>query len=162
MLDDQPDEIVVQWQLSGQCEVNNTKQDCTMIGSTEEFSSIHESFINFGLRQSNFSTLNNITTGKNISTSPADNASFLDITVDDFPPFLSALEKPVLTLFLSNALIDVDDKRVPYLEYQFLTDHPVSNSSTLMTAEVIVNNNAYRRTLEKRVQTPLIDFALQN
>ncbi len=160
-LDDDSDEIVVQWQLSGECKVNGVLQACTMIADPiDKESSIFESWINIEKLKTTNALLNNTTIGNDISIGKIEKKAFLDST--EHPPFLSTLEKPVLTLFLSNALISDKGKRIPYLEYQFLTDYPISNSSILMKAEVSVNGNANRRTLEKRVETPLIDFALQN
>jgi hypothetical protein len=170
--------ILVQWQLSGKCEKADQIQDCTMIADTSYTSfDIGGNIIEkksgiFDIRFKNASNfeekehrlLTNASRGYDISEGEAVPVHFLE-SKPQIPPLLSTLEKPILTLFLSNPLIANEGgitKRIPYLEYQLITDHPVSNSSILMKVEVIVNNNAYRRTLEKRVQTPLIDFALQN
>ena len=158
-----PGEIVVQWQLSGKCDTEGvgTLQDCSMIADSGYASAIFEANIN---DDRDSVILWNSTTGQNISTFPYDPASFLG--TPDFPAFLSTLSEPVLTLFLSSSLTYSDGQgrtgNIPYLEYQLITDYPVSNQATLMNVEVTVEGNTYKRTLERRVKTPLIDFALQN
>ena len=75
---------------------------------------------------------------------------------------LQETQKPVLTLFLTEKLIDTEGNNVPYLEYQIITDKPIG--SPKIKAEAIVNVNGYgsRKMLYKEEKTPLVDFAVQN
>lgn len=151
--------IIAQWQLSGKCEVGGVMQDCTMIAIPDQHrnSTISNWFVNLQKGDNNI-VLRNITLGNDISKRPAEEATFLGTSPS---PLLKTLEKPVLTLFLSDAIV-YEHGNVPYLEYQLITDHPVSNNTTIMKVEVTVDGNSYKRVFEKPVRMPLIDYALQN
>ena len=76
---------------------------------------------------------------------------------------LREYKQPVLSLFLSNKLVDVNGENyVPYLEYQVLTDKPIGNQRIKMNVIVTVDGNSFQKTLYKEEQKPLIDFAIQN
>ena len=81
---------------------------------------------------------------------------------ENFPIKLTSMFKPILTLFLSKPLLTSDKWRIPYLEYQVLTDKPISNNESVLEVEVVVDTNGFTRTLTKEVPKPLIDFAIKN
>lgn len=171
LLDDTKDEIVVQWQLNGQCTVDGKEEECGMIAIPEvdeddEFSlpsAIFEYLINKTLNSNNV-LLNNDTQGYDIGTNNQTKVGILAKKYAYEPsPKLSLMSKPILTLFLSDSLISKSDlKNIPYLEYQFLSDFPVGNSKLLLEVTINIDGNTFKRTLTKEVSKPLIDFAIQN
>jgi len=158
-LDETENEIVVQWQLSGEC----NKEECGLIQyvvwdgeEVDEYQSsvISEQRINNDPNLPEYTSLNSIFQSRGVDTSTYNNLLIMDR--------LEEMQKPVLTLFLTEKLIDTEGNNVPYLEYQIITDKPIG--SPKIKAEAIVNVNGYgsTKTLYKEKKTPLVDFAVQN
>ncbi len=161
VLDEEENDIVVQWQISGTCvDAQGNEEQCGLIQNVNlnnpaDSSAITESRINDGdgwlftkeVLYQDFQALETNT----------ENINFIPVTQK-----LILMKKPTLTLFLGDKLISEGGENVPYLEYQVLTEVPVANASTI--AEVIVNVDGivFKKTLQKEEQTPLIDFAVQN
>ncbi|MBI4234894.1 hypothetical protein HY604_01185 [Candidatus Peregrinibacteria bacterium] len=177
------DDIVVQWQITGQCKksASSTEYDeeCGMIQFPEYenknqiakyFSAISEGRINYLGSKLHHpdDTAHKVLYGILRTIDTSNYGSLEHVYISQKPPKASGMTKlptmknPTLTLFLSNKLIDEYDKYVPYLEYQVLTDTPISDSRIRMTVSVNFNGNNYKKTIYKEEQKPLIDFAIQN
>ena len=171
------DDMVVSWQITGQCDDNKDgtyDNECGMIPvkgididpSTKKqtkapgFSAIIESLIN-----DNFSKyiIMDTTTTNEIKKPRAKDTSNYAETPKLILDNLKTMTKPVFSMFLSGKLIGTTKGQfVPYLEYQFLTDTPVGQAKIESEVTVIINNVFYTQKLEKAEKRPLIDFAIQN
>lgn len=159
-LDESENDIVVQWQLNGEC--NNEK--CGLIQHVvwngDEIDESSSSVISEQKINNNNPyfwenmVLNSIFQSKGIDTSTYNDLLILDR--------LQKMQKPVLTLFLTEKLIDTEENNIPYLEYQIITDKPIGNPKIKVEAMVNVNGYGFKKTLYKEEKTPLIDFAIQN
>jgi hypothetical protein len=153
-------DIVVQWQITGQCDDGNGGlKECGLIQKVNELdirqsSDISERKINgeFGVEFPNKEVL--IFNLVGLETDEYTD----DIIID----FLSKMTKPSLTLFLGEKLKTPEGKNIPYLEYQLLTDNPVGDSKIKAYVEINVDGNIFKKTIYKQEQKPLIDFAVQN
>ncbi|MEK7672305.1 MAG: hypothetical protein AAB373_00325 [Patescibacteria group bacterium] len=160
-LDDTEDgnDIVVQWQLNGECEGEGP---CGLVAYVDEdfYSAIDEIILNtFLLNPSRqFIILSNGDSGFDINSN--DEAYLFPYL--SYQSKLELMDKPIFTLFLSDKLIDEGGKNIPYLEYQILTDLPIGGSQTMLKATALIDGNAFIKTLWKEEQKPLIDFAIQN
>lgn len=186
VLNSDVDDIVVQWQISGQCkDANGTWEECGMIQYAEKvgpildeyYSGINEGRINYGTNGSNAGLYNE---GPGIDEShyrlvypvlwAYDTSDYNDpiriaakkISFIDEPLKLPTMRAPVLTLFLSSKLIDINGNNIPYLEYQVLTDEPIGDSRIRMDVTAEVNGNIFNKTIFKEEKKALIDFAVQN
>lgn len=157
-------DIVVQWKLSGKCDSDEDGAEddsCAMVAVPgNPVSALNEAWINEE-KEENYSLLENKTKGSYTNAYPPSDASFLG-SEPGFPAKLSNFSQPILNLFLSSALISDAGKNIPYLEYQVLTDEPIGNSRTVIKVEVVVDDNAFVKTIYKDVKKELIDFAVQN
>lgn len=157
-LDDLENDIVVQWQIAGECD----GEPCSLIP--------HLSMNNEVIDDSESSAIteyeiNDYTGDPHVVVSTA----FLDKGVDTnnyveeviLPVLKDEITKPVLVLFLNEKLIE-SDGNVPYLEYQILTDKPIGSPETQATAKINIGGYVFEKTLSKQEQTSLIDFAVQN
>jgi hypothetical protein len=150
------DEVIVQWQISGTCEEGG----CGVVGGEDPFndelsSVIHNRSVAEGESRV---IISNLKFAKNIN-------SQLSIPIQDplgARGFLNSVYSPTLSLFLNEKLISDQSKNIPYLEYQFISDHPVSNNQKVLQATVTVNNNVFRKSISIQNTTDLIDFAIQN
>lgn len=154
-------EIVVQWHLSGEC----GGEECGLVARAldaedEDNSALFESFINEPEELHNI-LLKNDAMGIITNLHPETTAQIWGEPVMS-NRILETFEKPILTLFLNNALISDLGKNVPYLEYQILTNSPVGNPKSRIEVTVNVDGNVFKKTLSKEEQKPLIDFAVQN
>ncbi|MBL4695110.1 hypothetical protein JKY72_07135 [Candidatus Gracilibacteria bacterium] len=156
------DDIVVQWQLSGIKDGEEVSYVGNPVG--EEKSVLSEGRINGSIsdieNKGQFSLIRNdsnlILTETNQSTGVS--KKLLQGSTSQ----LSLLSKPVLTLFLSEGLSSINEKNVPYLEYQIVTDVPIADSRTQLIVEVGVDGNKFEETVYIEQQKPIIDFAIQN
>lgn len=156
-------DIIVQWQLSGEC----AGEECGLIqyveydqsGEIEEFesSAITEVKVN-----GEWIIPNNLILFSAISSKGIDINTYDESNPTTINTMLQTMQKPILTLFLSEKLISEDGNNIPYLEYQILTDKPIGSPKT--KAEAIVNMDGYvfEKILYKEEQKSLIDFAVQN
>ncbi len=152
-------EIVVQWQLSGDCD----GEECGLIqfvvysnGIIDdlESSAITESEINNNYFK-NYRVIDSFSSDEGVDTSDYINYVIL-------PKLQSEMRKPILTLFLSEKLISNDGNNIPYLEYQILTDKPIGSSKIKASAIVNMDGYVFEKILYKEEQKSLIDFAVQN
>jgi hypothetical protein len=80
----------------------------------------------------------------------------------DIDTILKTLDKPVLTLSVSAPLWTKEGYHIPYLEYQLLTDHPVSNPKMKLEANTIVEGMGGMEVMYRETPASVIDFAVQN
>ncbi len=161
-LDTSENDIIVQWQISGVCmDAEGNEEECGVIQKLDEesqmSSSITESRINDGdppIYQENEVLL--------VSSFAV--PTHLSMPENPMPilAYLINMQKPVLTLFLSDKLISNADKNIPYLEYQVLAKTPIANPKIKADVTIIVDGNIFTKTLYKEEQKPLIDFAIHN
>ena len=151
--------IVAQWQISGKC----GEEECALSPYTDpendvessDFSAISEYQIN---RLNNLLFYNKLLDKYNKAVDAGTNQS------EEFSinTKINSMEKPILTIFLNSALISSEQANIPYLEYQLVTNQPVTNSKTKIYVKVNINGNIFEKTLYKEEQKGLIDFAIQN
>ena len=155
------DKVVVQWQLSGKCEeVGGGTKDCSVLPiAGNKKSAIFESVINLSKDKGTYKAIDNETTGNDVSVHPPVKVSFLYTLTT---PKLSQMTQPILNIFLSGKLLTDVSGNVPYLEYQLLTDEPVGMPFYKLEADVMVNGNAFIKTLYKEIKKDLVDFAIKN
>lgn len=151
-------DILIQWQLTGQCVVNGKEEECGLIQSPKEVGQLlDEAMING--KQQGFSKnqviKGDLTEGENLNESEK-NPNILDQ--------LKTMTKPIFALFLNKKLISTkgNSEKIPYLEYQILTDYPVADAQTKMEVSVKVNGTQQNKTIYKANKKDLIDFAIQN
>ncbi|MBI2634386.1 hypothetical protein HYW82_01790 [Candidatus Peregrinibacteria bacterium] len=125
------DDIVVQWQITGKC----GGEECGLMGYPDIHSAIYESKIN-----EKYLVLARDTTSLKTSEDSEIEAYIIDNTKGET---LEEMEKPVLSIFLSHPLFDEDGKIIPYLEYQLITDHPVSNPTNRLYSRARVDGNNF-------------------
>lgn len=152
---DRGGDIVVQWQLTGQCGGG----ECGLVPIPEynANSAIFEGHINEATRGV---ILKKETRGYRTDVHENEDISFSNRLKGT--PEIPAMATPTLTLFLNSALISNNEKNIPYLEYQILTDKPIGNPKTKMEVIASVNGNAFWKILYKEEAKGLIDFAVQN
>ena len=162
------DDIVVQWLINGECgEGGGKKGFCGVIpvGDKKKWpnkiSAFYESKINEAKDDGDYVIIKNKTVTYDTNDYPAQ-VALLSSDDEKIPIKLPTMYKPVLTLFLSKPLLTEDKDRIPYLEYQVLTDKPVSNDESVLEVNVVVDTNGFTRTITKQVPKPLIDFAINN
>jgi hypothetical protein len=80
----------------------------------------------------------------------------------DIDTILKTLDKPVLTLSVSAPLWSKEGYHIPYLEYQLLTDYPVSNPKMKLEANTIVEGMGGTKVMYRETPASVIDFAVQN
>ena len=180
--DRETDDLVVQWQLTGKCDDDEgVEKDCGMVELVEfveyvdgviryTFSGITEARINNGIL-SNGGYNEDLVHNNDINHSmlyKGELEGLNTITNKDelifagSSGFLTTLKRPLLSFLLSDKLISTTGRNIPYLEYQFLTDYPVSNSRIKMTVLVNVEGNIFEKTIYKDSEKPLVNFAVQN
>ncbi|MDP2642814.1 MAG: hypothetical protein Q8P62_03160 [Candidatus Peregrinibacteria bacterium] len=173
------DDMVVSWQITGQCDDNKDgtyDNECGMIpvkgkdslGTQDPgFSAIIESFINSDPinididhdKHRIIDTKINDPAKKPRAKDTSNYAETPKLILDN----LKTMTKPVFSMFLSGKLIGTTKGQfVPYLEYQFLTDTPTGQAQIESEITVIINDIFYTKKLEKAEKRPLIDFAIQN
>ncbi len=156
-------QIVVQWKLSGKCDSNNdesSEEACLVVAdpkNTQQNSAIFEKLINDKTENSSSIVLKNNSEGRYTNIFPAEVVTFLGDN-----PKLSNFLEPVLSLFLSSTLIDNNNKTIPYLEYQVLTNEPIANPTTTIKIDVTIDDNSYTKIIHQEIKKDLIDFAVQN
>lgn len=161
ILDDSVDDIVVQWQITGQCDDGSGVKECGMIP--------YIAYDANGTRKPNFSgitenIINNIGTNNRVlySSEPLSiDTGTNDYAAVDIYKKLSQMELPKLSIALNDKLIS-SSGFVPYLEYQLLSVNPVADARAKLEANVKVNGNSFKKTIYEEKQTVLIDFAIQN
>jgi len=152
---------VARWQLSGKCDGASGEYDCGAVpgGSGDETTSFIRGWrISDGLYKDqilspNLQIINNYNYSLN---------RFLREGPTVELKLLKLMKKPVLTLYLNHKLNTGDSRLVPYLEYQLLTDYPVSNAYTAIRALVNYNGNTEEKVLYQKQDSGFIDFAVQN
>lgn len=160
---DGENEIVVQWQLSGECGGEECGLIQYVVWDGDEVDEQQSSVISEQRINNNHPTLWDYISLRgstyNFFSEGIDTSTYNSLFILDR---LQKTQKPVLTLFLTEKLIDPDGNNVPYLEYQIITDKPIG--SPKIKAEAIVNMDGYvfEKILYKEEQKSLIDFAVQN
>lgn len=164
------DEVVLQWKIQGKCTGPNFNGeqalvDCAAIPVTKEqgligleadFSAIYESTLNIGLDGSGSSlVLNNSSSADIAGTSSSLEEYTINTVLQDY-------EAPTFTLLLVNQLISDYGKNVPYLEYQLVTDFPISSPGKDVTVIINVDGNIVQKEIEVKENIELIDFAIQS
>ncbi len=182
VLDEEDDNLIVQWQLTGLCGTKN--EQCGMIEFKERKSdeSLKDQYgnlaYNTGFSGITEKRLNGNDTNKNenntyhgvlfkkellgLDTSSYGKIKILENIFNQPAPKLPQMSQPVLTLFLNEKLITTEKKNIPYLEYQVLTDKPIGDSQLKINVSVNVNGNLFEKTVVKKESKDLIDFAVQN
>ncbi len=178
LLDETDDDIIVQWQITGLCEVYGEETECGMIqyaeyedsspfGIAEGFSAINEGRIN----RTNANLFHDSDTENKVlygDLLALDTTSYELVRLIKNPlgevetEKLPLMRKPVLTLFLSGKLISEAGNNIPYLEYQVLTSEPIGNPRKKIEVYTEVNGNVFEKTVFEEEQQKLIDFAVQN
>lgn len=163
LLDEEVDDIVVQWQINGICA--DTGKECGMvaIGDEGRETAVTERALNFALEDGEHYIVldNSADKGKGIDINTNLPTGVL-ISIEGRLPQLPLLIKPILSLFLTNDLISNQGRNVPYLEYQFLSNKPIGSTKMKIHTVVDVEGNVYEQTTYIDVKKPLIDFAIQN
>lgn len=163
-------DIVVQWQIVGTCKDGDKEEEqCGLIpykGEDSEdttASQLTEKLINEDKYLNNI-VLRKISRGLNTNTFPQVNTPIMKKSdqVNDPTPLLQIMKKPTLTLMLSGKLLTDTQGYIPYLEYQFVTDHPIATPVIQMTAQASFNGNSFKVNTDQQVERPLVDFAIQN
>jgi len=161
-------DIVVQWQITGDCSGENcgmiayTKYDSGVINKVHS-SAIVESSINGSRDSIPHMVLKSTREGLFVDSEFVTNTS--DYSLSEPPKLhniLSNMESPVLSLFLNSQLLDESGNNIPHLEYQLLTEQPVSNSEIEIISTITVNGNKFYKKITRQEQKELIDFAIQN
>ncbi|MBD3360516.1 hypothetical protein GF366_01810 [Candidatus Peregrinibacteria bacterium] len=171
------DDVVVQWQLTGLCEnEEGNDEECGMIQFvdyvlsppqiSDNFSAISEGRINNDLSNSlahpsTDSQHRLLYEGSQLKGIDTNSYNEEYIKFFNFGK-LDKIKQPLLTLFLSGKLISQQDRNIPYLEYQLISDKPIGNTSTELDILVNVEGNIFEKTLYQDESKPLIDFAVQN
>ncbi|MDA1060657.1 MAG: hypothetical protein O3B47_02595 [bacterium] len=158
VLNTDDNEIIVQWNLTGLCENSSGEiKECGLISDPNSDYTINEEKVN----TSKYHVLDKDSTGIITSVHPqAEGTMITDIT--GFQPQLPKYEKPILNLYLNEALISENNNNIPYLEYQVYTDKPIANPKTKINVIVNVDGNVFTKTLFKENTKSIIDFAIQN
>ena len=167
--DDDDDDIVLSWAVAGLCKDEKTGKDkdidCVMVGIPEKVdkqgkkmrSAIYESRIND--EEVGFNHI--------LLSSAKDYKTYgYDTNLRKEVPFIDQLKKmkqPTLTLLLNHPLLtDKQYQFVPHLEYQLLTDKPISNPKAILRVMVLVGDNSSLNILEMDVRNNLIEFTVKN
>jgi len=182
------DETIVLWQISGECNVKstdifdgttikNTTETCAMIPDNEvnemtgerkenSNSEIYESFIN------NFSAIDQAKFGKiayykHITDQKKTILNFLTYSQDEIfveeKTYYTSITKPVLQLaMVVNELLSENDKHIPYLEYQIITNVPISNISQQFKTEINYEGQSFLNNYSIDQKKNVVDFALQD
>jgi hypothetical protein len=160
-------DIVLQWQITGECEEDGKTIECGMLpwvdyrtDGTIAFNSsgISEDRIN-SPRIGEFIVLKSMMGTpflRAIDTLTYSNNSFI------FDLLKNKINKSSFVLFLNKPLIDELGERVPYLEYQLLTGALVSSPETRIEVSVNFNGNKAEQEIYQSISGALIDFAVQN
>ena len=175
VLDAKVNDIVVQWQIVGTCKDGDKEEEqCGLIpykGETlkgkdtkdKTASQFTEKLINKPEFLHNI-VLNKKSHGLNTNTFPQVHTPIMKKSdqVNDATPLLPIMKKPTLTLMLSGKLLTDTQGYIPYLEYQFVTDHPIATPVIQMTAYASFNGNGFKVDADQQVERPMVDFVLQN
>jgi hypothetical protein len=162
-------DIVVQWQISGICDEEPCSyiQNVNYIQNSDEIREVYSSVISEERINGDVPSLpQNVSlfaSGGDLGGEGLSTTTYQEEYINYFGTgFLKTMEKPVLTLFLSEKLISEYDENVPYLEYQILSDMPIG--SPKIEAATIINIDGYlfEKTLVEEEKTSIIDFAVQN
>ena len=182
-------ETVAIWKINGQCFVNDGidgfKEACTLAPNDRVTalkvrdlwnSEIHEEMIN------NWTTkfINELVRGKiayyntKLDLDPELNpqndtiGNFITmqnpIMLDSVEEKYVHIEKPVLTIsMVVDELRDADDnKSIPYLEYQIITNVPVSNITQQFSTEINFEGQSFLQNYSIDQSKNIVDFALQD
>lgn len=150
-------DIIVQWQLTGTCPVgtNGKEEECGLIQSPDSYL-LNENMIN-GNNGSQLFTNYKVLRGD--ATLGEDLTNGKDPLIDKK---LSIMKKPIFSLFLNKKLLTTANTRIPYLEYQIITDQPIGDAETKIEVQITINGTYINKTIYKKSKKDLIDFAIQN
>lgn len=173
------DETVVRWQIIGECTKNNRTETCALgawdavkelennIRDPYENSEIYESLINDLSEEINIENWG-YTPSQMYGEDPV-TSSIHNIKISDFISDTTTgltIHKPYLKLTLLPVPLETTPapnvERVPYLEYQLLTDHPVSNTEKFYNVFVNYQGQAFQIHETEAEDRNVIDFAIQN
>jgi hypothetical protein len=160
-------DIVLQWQITGECDEDGKTIECGMIPWVSFKSDNTLDFLSSGISEDriNLPTLGPFVVLRSSSSNPKlraiDTLTYLNTgTILNQLPLIT---NPSLVLFLSKPLIeDYPKNGIPYLEYQLLSYGKISNPSAEIEAKAKVNGNNFESKIQKSVSGALIDFAIQN
>ncbi len=160
-------DIIVQWQLTGTCPVgaNGKEEECGLVQAPDSAEYLlNESMINGNNKNTafkNYMVLGNIISGSTVPiVTPGEDLNNLQILAID--QMLVKIKRPVFSLFLNKKLLSTAKTKIPYLEYQVITDQPIGDAETKMEVQITVNGTQLNKTIYKKNKKDLIDFAIQN
>lgn len=168
-------DIVVQWQISGICDgdacsyIQYVDYEPNSDEIDEDFSSvISEERVNNSLQglpeNTSLYVFGFRYGGEGLSTTTYQKELIGDPLglYPSLPKILDTMEKPVLTLFLSEKLISEDNENVPYLEYQVLSNMPIGSPKIKAATTINIDGYLFEKALYEEEKTSVIDFAVQN
>lgn len=197
------DKVIVSWQISGECTMQNASggslgtESCEMgpndtknaitLEPEGENSEIYTNLINVMPSSDNYAdTFQRIQSdkgkiayyGEKNCAVPGIDMMCVNDTIGNFlllavgnPIVLNtederytSIEKPILQLsIIVNGLTSTPlEKNIPYLEYQIVTDKPVSNISQQFTTEINYGDQAFKQSYSIDQKKNVVDFALQD
>jgi hypothetical protein len=187
-LDDMYDPVVA-WQISGECTLQNGSapemtEACAMGANDDRYgngfpkdnnSEITKDFINnlysgFGspIAQDGYGEIayynKDCSAG---SCSEYTILNFLNMTspipLGDDSGSYTSITKPALQLsIITDELLDENNLRIPYLEYQIVTNTPIANISQDFSVKVIYDGQAFQQNYSVDQNKNIVDFALQD
>ena len=157
-LSEGPDDIVVQWQMQGECD----GQSCGIVGTSEfdiplqvdkgtsiselDIQNVHPFLGVYGVIGSfNYGLDTNGYVNKPLIQS-----------------FLGSSQEIVFQMLLVDKLISENNENIPHLEYQIISGDPLPNYNTIAEVFINVDGNIVTKELAINKDSDLIDFAIQN
>ncbi|MFA6917454.1 MAG: hypothetical protein WC285_01280 [Candidatus Gracilibacteria bacterium] len=107
----------------------------------------------------------NTFTGENCALYTIDNFLNMsqDIPLGDAEGSYTSITKPALQLsIITDELLDENNLRIPYLEYQIVTNTPIANISQDFSVKVIYDGQAFQQNYSVDQNKNIVDFALQD
>jgi hypothetical protein len=176
------------WQISGECtgetlgpggEIKDFTETCAMIPSDAKFNGAPSDGVNSEIYGKLFDNDNKTAEIKQDASGKIayykhiedDFRSILNfITIQDDIPIdeldnskYTFINKPILQLsIIVDALKDVNEKNIPYLEYQIVTNVPISNISQQFKTEINYEGQSFLQNYSIDQKKNVVDFALQD
>jgi hypothetical protein len=84
-------------------------------------------------------------------------------TIADFLSASTNIDFPILQLsVVADEIMSENNGRIPYLEYQILTNVPIANPEQIYTVEISYEGQNYKLVKGIEQEKSLVDFAIQN